>query len=260
MNNQRNYNLYASFFALYQTGTMSDAAEMLKYDSHTSVSKNIKALETELGVKLFTPHSRGVAPTMEATRLYERIHPLFNEISFIEGSIELLSLADEPQPSEIVAIHLIATGGTIDGEISPTKDAIVTRQKTAITDYLKNYIKPSFHVTESQIAMKDSRELLQEDLTGLVKIILESKHENILVTHGLYNIVSTARLIERFIGKECSKKIILTGALYPIAGGVSDAAFNIGYAISAFHNVGPGVYISMQGKVFRPDEYTIQFN
>ena len=83
MDFRRNYNLYASFFALVKAGTMSDASQMLGYDSHASVSKNIKLLEAELGVRLFAPHARGVQPTAEATRLFAAIAPLFSQIDFI---------------------------------------------------------------------------------------------------------------------------------------------------------------------------------
>lgn len=48
------------------------------------------------------------------------------------------------------------------------------------------------------------------------------------------------------------KTIVLTGAMQPARQRISDAIFNIGYAIAAVQLLPPGVYIAMNGKVFNP--------
>ena len=50
------------------------------------------------------------------------------------------------------------------------------------------------------------------------------------------------------------KKIILTGALQPAAFAENDAVFNIGCAIGAIQAISAGVYIAMNGQIFRADE------
>jgi L-asparaginase len=50
------------------------------------------------------------------------------------------------------------------------------------------------------------------------------------------------------------KKIILTGALQPAAFAENDAVFNIGCAVGAIQAISAGVYIAMNGQVFRADE------
>jgi L-asparaginase len=50
------------------------------------------------------------------------------------------------------------------------------------------------------------------------------------------------------------KKIILTGALQPAAFAENDAVFNIGCAVGAIQAISAGVYIAMNGQIFRADE------
>ena len=49
------------------------------------------------------------------------------------------------------------------------------------------------------------------------------------------------------------KKIILTGALQPAAFAENDAVFNIGCAIGAIQSISDGVYIAMNGQIFKGD-------
>ena len=50
------------------------------------------------------------------------------------------------------------------------------------------------------------------------------------------------------------KTIVLTGALSPARFTESDATFNIGMAFAAAQTLPPGVYVAMNGRVFRGDE------
>jgi len=47
------------------------------------------------------------------------------------------------------------------------------------------------------------------------------------------------------------KTIVLTGAMIPIAFGSSDGLFNLGGALTAVQVLPPGVYITMNVKVFQ---------
>lgn len=83
-----------------------------------------------------------------------------------------------------------------------------------------------------------------------------SEIENILVTHGTFTMKNTAKFLEDLVSKEkLNRKIILTGSMVPVAGfSVSDAGFNLGFSLASFPNVEAGVYICMNGGVFKPDE------
>lgn len=127
---------------------------------------------------------------------------------------------------------------------------------TSIDNYLKNLVKPHFIYTIDTVCEKDSREITQNDLDNLWKVIKSSTHENILITHGTFTMVKTAKFLEDLLIKEkLHKKIIITGSMIPIVGfSMTDAAFNLGYSLASFHGVEDGVYISMSGGIFRATE------
>ena len=52
-----------------------------------------------------------------------------------------------------------------------------------------------------------------------------------------------------------NKTIILIGSMFPLEGFYhSDAAFNLGYAISKIQTLPAGIYICMNGKTFDPEK------
>ena len=53
--------------------------------------------------------------------------------------------------------------------------------------------------------------------------------------------------------KRQGKTIVLTGSLAPARFAQSDATFNVGMAFAAVQALPEGVYIVMNGKVFRAD-------
>ncbi len=50
------------------------------------------------------------------------------------------------------------------------------------------------------------------------------------------------------------RTIVLTGALNPARFQGSDAMFNIGCAVAAAQTCPPGVYLAMNGRIWRPEE------
>ena len=67
--NNTNWHLYKSFIVVYETRNLQRAADILLV-SRSAVSQNLKELSNQLGVTLFTSHSKGVMPTGEANNLY----------------------------------------------------------------------------------------------------------------------------------------------------------------------------------------------
>lgn len=67
--NNTNWHLYKTFLITYETRNMSAAANILHL-SRSAISHNNKELGNQLGVTLFTAHSKGVIPTGEANNLY----------------------------------------------------------------------------------------------------------------------------------------------------------------------------------------------
>jgi len=62
----------------------------------------------------------------------------------------------------------------------------------------------------------------------------------------------TAQYLKDQLGKT-NKTIVLTGSMVPLKGfDLSDAPFNLGYAIACAQTLPFGVYVCMNGKVFDP--------
>ena len=154
-------------------------------------------------------------------------------------------------------IHIFKMGGTIEFR-DPAYEKINNLMKldVSIDNYLKNLISPHFSYNIENICEKDSREINKDDLNKLWSAIKLSKTENILITHGTFTMQNTAEFLENLIKKEkINKKIIITGAMIPIIGfSISDAAFNLGYSLASFGSVESGVYICMNGGVFKAGE------
>ncbi len=147
------------------------------------------------------------------------------------------------------SIHFIMTGGTIDSYYEISKDTVMPLENSIIPGFLsalKLYDKIAF----TQICMKDSRDLDKSDLKKILDNVDKSPHKMIIITHGTYTMPDTARYLESNL-KRKDKTIILTGSMIPIEGfAPSDAPFNLGFAIAKVHDLAPGIYVGMNGRVF----------
>lgn len=81
-----NLNLYRIFSEVAKQQNFSKAAQVL-YMSQPAVSQAMSQLETELGVRLFTRTSKGVAVTHEGELLLEHVKPALNLITTGERKI-----------------------------------------------------------------------------------------------------------------------------------------------------------------------------
>ncbi len=148
---------------------------------------------------------------------------------------------------------IIATGGTIDSYYDGTKDTAVPRESSILPQFFK-VLKLYDEVVFVEICMKDSRSLTNEDRKKIVKTIESAKEKKIIITHGTYTMPDTAR----YIKVNCKRKdvtIILTGSMIPLEGFTpSDAGFNLGFAMGKLDELGQGIYVAMNGKIFSPEE------
>ncbi len=77
-----NTNLFEIFLVVAEKGNITKASEKL-FISQPAVSKSIKALESELGGKLFERKNKGVELTTEGKYIYNKVKPLFDELSSV---------------------------------------------------------------------------------------------------------------------------------------------------------------------------------
>lgn len=153
--------------------------------------------------------------------------------------------------------QIIKTGGTIeflDSDYEHINNALLKLDAT-IDSYLENVIKPHFDYDVVNVFSKDSRDITEQDRQKLIRLINSSSYTNILLTHGTVTMRETAEHIGSHLSE--NKKVILTGAMIPLVGfAASDAGFNLGFALGLFESLKPGVYLSMNGGVFTPNEVT----
>ena len=157
---------------------------------------------------------------------------------------------DQPndQSKEMASpIVIVTTGGTIDKAYF---DALSTYQVVdpVVTKVLSiARVEYSYRVVE--LLRKDSLELTDEDREQLRKQVAALETERVVVTHGTDTMTVSARVLASIP----HKTIVLTGALSPGRFAESDASFNLGMAFAAVQTLPAGVYITMNGEVFRAD-------
>lgn len=154
-------------------------------------------------------------------------------------------------------VHFIITGGTIDSVWVGAQDAVVVSEHTVMPEYFAELGKnlkffEEFKFTE--VCMKDSRAITEDDRKNILKAIEESNATKIIITHGTYTMPDTARFLKDHL-KRSSQVIVLTGSMVPIKGfDFSDGSFNLGFAFAQTQVLKPGVYVCMNARSFTPDE------
>ncbi|MBU0592008.1 asparaginase [Candidatus Micrarchaeota archaeon] len=151
------------------------------------------------------------------------------------------------------SIHFVLTGGTIDSHFNPAKDQVTIGEKTSVEEYIKKlqlYNEYQFEI----VVLKDSRDLRYKDRQEILATVKNSPHKMIIITHGTYTMPDTGQYLKDNL-HETDKTVVLVGSMIPLKGfDLSDAPFNLGYAIANVQILSPGVYICMNGKSFDPEK------
>ena len=145
------------------------------------------------------------------------------------------------------SIHVLTTGGTIDKLYF---DALSEYQigESIIEDVLETArVTLPFEIEE--VLRKDSLELTDDDRALIAARVASVPARRIIITHGTDTMTDTAAAL----GDVAGKTIVLVGALAPARFAESDATFNLGMAFATAQVAPPGVYITMNGRVFAAD-------
>jgi len=149
------------------------------------------------------------------------------------------------------------TGGTIDSVWIGAQDTVVVAEHSTLPEYFQELgrnLKFNEKLTFSEVCMKDSRAITDEDRKALVNAIEKSESAKIIITHGTYTLPDTARYLKKHL-KRHDQTIILTGSMVPIKGfDFSDGPFNLGYAFAQIQKLPAGIYVCMNARVFTPEE------
>lgn len=146
-----------------------------------------------------------------------------------------------------MTIRILATGGTIDKIYFDAKSQYQVGEPQ-ILEVLRE-ANVTFEYEVVSLLRKDSLEMTDEDRERIRRAIEADDHRHFVVTHGTDTMVQTARALLGIPGKT----IVLTGAMQPARFRMTDAVFNIGCAVTAVQLLPEGVYVAMNGRVFRPD-------
>ncbi|GHV06593.1 asparaginase [Bacteroidia bacterium] len=147
------------------------------------------------------------------------------------------------------AIHIIVTGGTFDKEYNFISGELYFRE-THLQELLEKG-RSQLPVRISQLMLKDSLEMTQQDRELIVASCNASEEERIVITHGTDTMTDTAK----FLAKEINNKtVVLTGAMIPIKFGSSDGLFNLGSALAFAQSLPHGIYVAMNGRYFYWDK------
>lgn len=147
-------------------------------------------------------------------------------------------------------ILFIQTGGTIDKDYPrQIKGYAFEISEPAVRQILER-ANPSFEYEIIPLLRKDSLDLTVKDKKKIFEECEKTDTDKIIITHGTDTIIDTAA----FLSEIKNKTIILTGAFKPEKFINSDADFNIGAAIGAINVAGNGVFVAMNGRVFKYNE------
>jgi L-asparaginase len=143
-------------------------------------------------------------------------------------------------------IKFFTAGGTIDKvyfdaksefEVGTPRVSEILKEAHVTADY-----------TIEPILSKDSLDMTNEDRLLIRRRVAADTCPRVVITHGTDTMIETAR---RLLDVE-GKTIVLTGSMQPALFRMTDAAFNIGSALTAAQCLPPGVYIAMNGRIFDP--------
>jgi L-asparaginase len=150
--------------------------------------------------------------------------------------------------SEPEGIVLLTTGGTIDK--SYFDDLSQYQIGETIIAKLLSVANVHYPFRIVEFSRKDSLDMTDADRESLRQHIESLDACRIVITHGTDTMTDTAKALASVKGKT----MVLTGALSPARFSESDAAFNLGMAFAVAQIAAPGVYIAMNGTVFRGNE------
>ena len=145
-------------------------------------------------------------------------------------------------------ILVLTTGGTIDKQYFDALSQYTITDSVIAKLLETGRVAHPFRIEE--VMRKDSLEIDADDREALAERIEASANTRIVITHGTDTMTETAARLAQIPGKT----MVLVGALAPARFAESDATFNLGMAFATAQVAPPGVWITMNGSVFRGDK------
>ncbi len=143
-------------------------------------------------------------------------------------------------------IKVISTGGTFDKIYFDANSEFEVGSPQA--EVLLREANVSFDYEVVSLLRKDSLDLDDADRELIRASVAADPCTRIVITHGTDTMVKTAYVLQSLDGKV----IVLTGSMQPAGQRVSDAVFNLGFAMAAVQLLPEGVHIAMNGRIHDP--------
>lgn len=142
-------------------------------------------------------------------------------------------------------IRIFTTGGTIDKVYFDANSEFEIGESLVPELLAESNIHKGYRL--EGLLRKDSLEMTDEDRELVFDAVAGCGGDRILITHGTDTMAETAQVLSSL----SDKTIVFTGAMQPARMRRSDAVFNLGFAWAAVQLLSPGVYIAMNGEVFK---------
>ena len=149
------------------------------------------------------------------------------------------------------AVHLIATGGTIEKVYSEQTGA-VQNVDNKIDRYFRLLRLPDLRVDVTHLMNKDSLEMTNEDrrlVLDTVRRKLREAPAPVVITHGTDTMVETGLLLKNNL-PDLQVPVVLTGAMTPLGFEGSDGLQNLTESLLAARILPPGVWLAMHNQIF----------
>ena len=151
------------------------------------------------------------------------------------------------------SVHFIITGGTIDSYFDPITGTTIPTEHSSVPKFI-SFLKLYEDCKFTEVCMKDSRNLTEEDRWKILEEIKKSDSNRIIITHGSYTVSETAKFVSANLEKN-DKVVVFVCAMIPLDGfSPTDAGFNLGYAIAKSQDLRAGTYVCINGRVFNAEE------
>ncbi len=148
-------------------------------------------------------------------------------------------------------MHFILTGGTIEKAYSPLTEKPEFKHESILPDYFQTIIQMHPDITFQTLAQIDSLDMTDDLRSKIVTAVQQSASRCIIIVHGTSTMQQTAEFLAENLNDH-NKTIILMGAMIPLKEfAMSDAGFNLGYAIAKAQDAPSGVYIAMNAQLFK---------
>lgn len=154
------------------------------------------------------------------------------------------------------SVHFILTGGTIEKIYDPVAEKLEFREASILPSYFDEKVKVAIDVTYETVCQIDSLDMCDHMRMKIKHAVDACPLQRIVIIHGTSTMEKTAAYLAENSG-DPDKTVVFTGAMIPLKEfAMSDAGFNLGYALAQAQSCPPGVYVCMNARTFRAGEVT----